>query len=352
MYEDFYKLHAKPFQLNPDPVFYFASKQHQRAKAYLDYGVVRNEGFIVVTGEIGAGKTTIVRGLLDSLEASQVVAAQLVSTQVDAEDMLRLVAAAFGVRTRGVTKAELLMALEVFFVSQVGQGKRCLLIVDEAQNLTARAIEELRMLSNFQFGNQALLQSFLVGQPEFRMILQNPKMKQLRQRIVAACHIGALDRDETEAYILHRLKMAGLKDESLFSKNAHEKIFQVSAGIPRNINTFCDRLLLLGLLENRKLFDAKDVIRIEQEIREENGELPYKNSSENGTALKNEELDFHANNIFEYSTEEGTNNETLEDRSPDFDESIDVVRFRQLEKVIARLEKTNTELLMALNKVP
>ena len=160
MYESYYGLNCKPFQLNPDPSFYFSSKQHRRAKAYLDYGVLRNEGFIVITGEVGAGKTTIVRGLLDSLNPSKVVAAHLVSTQLDAEDTLRMVGAAFGVRSKDVSKSDLLMALEAFLVSQTGQGKRCLLIVDEAQNLTQSAVEELRMLSNFQFGNQALLQSW------------------------------------------------------------------------------------------------------------------------------------------------------------------------------------------------
>ena len=168
MYESFYGLTGKPFQLNPDPSFYFDSKQHRRAKAYLDYGVQRNEGFIVITGEIGAGKTTVLAGLLDTLDKKDVVVGHLVTTQLDAEDTLRMVGAAFGFRVTGNSKAEVLIALEAFLLSQVSKGKRCLLIVDEAQNLSARAVEELRMLSNFQLGTQSLLQSFLVGQPEFR----------------------------------------------------------------------------------------------------------------------------------------------------------------------------------------
>ena len=158
MYEEYYGLSGKPFQLNPDPAFYFASKQHRRASAYLKYGVQRNEGFIVITGDVGAGKTTIVRGLLATLESENVLAANLVTTQLDADDTLRMVGAAFGVRVKDVSKADLLMSLEAFFVNQITEGKRCLLIVDEAQNLTHRAVEELRMLSNFQFGQQALLQ--------------------------------------------------------------------------------------------------------------------------------------------------------------------------------------------------
>jgi len=253
MYESFYGLASKPFQLNPDPSFYFGSKQHRRAKAYLEYGLLRNEGFIVITGEIGAGKTTIVRGLLESMDSSSVTAANLVSTQLDAEDTLRMVGAAFGVRVKDVSKADLLMALEAFLVTQVSEGKRSLLIVDEAQNLTARAVEELRMLSNFQFGKQALLQTFLVGQPEFREILQHPNMQQLRQRVTATCHIGPLDAEETKGYIEHRLKCAGSTGRPTFGPGAFEAIHKATAGIPRRINSVCDRLLLLGFLGNKEL---------------------------------------------------------------------------------------------------
>ena len=270
MYESFYELKSKPFQLNPDPTFYYGSKQHKRAQAYLDYGLHQNEGFIVVTGEVGAGKTTIVRGLLESLDPEKVIAAQLVSTQLDADDTLRLVGAAFGLRTKDVAKSDVLMSLEAFLISMATKGKRCLLIVDEAQNLNARAVEELRMLSNFQYGNQALLQSFLIGQPEFRQILQSPHMMQFRQRVIAACHIGPLDVEETRAYIEHRLKLAGSK-EGLpdLSAEAFEAIFKASSGIPRRINAVCDRLLLFGFLNNQKRFDGKDVDEVAQEIFEE-----------------------------------------------------------------------------------
>ncbi len=269
MYESFYGLTSKPFQLNPDPAFYFGSKQHRRATAYLEYGIHQNEGFIVVTGEVGAGKTTIVRGLLNSLDSEKVIAANLVSTQLDAEDTLKLVGAAFGIRTKDVPKAELLMSLEAFLVSNVGKGKRCLLIVDEAQNLTPRAIEELRMLSNFQFEQQALLQSFLVGQPEFREILQSPHMLQLRQRVIASCHIGPMDLEETQGYIQHRLKCAGSTGWPQFEPDAFEEVFKASEGIPRRINGICDRLLLQGFLSGNKVFTGKDVAEVAREIREE-----------------------------------------------------------------------------------
>lgn len=269
MYEAFYGLTSKPFQLNPDPSFYFGSKQHRRAKAYLEYGLLRNEGFIVITGEIGAGKTTIVRGLLDSMDSSSVTAANLVSTQLDAEDTLRMVGAAFGVRVKDVSKADLLMALEAFLVTQVTEGKRSLLIVDEAQNLTPRAVEELRMLSNFQFGKQALLQTFLVGQPEFRAILQHPKMQQLRQRVTATCHIGPLDVDETKGYVEHRLKCAGGTGKPEFGPGTFEAIFKASGGIPRRINSVCDRLLLLGFLGDKESLALEDVEEVVNELHEE-----------------------------------------------------------------------------------
>jgi len=269
MYEAFYGLNIKPFQLNPDPTFYFGSKQHRRAQAYLEYGMHQNEGFIVITGEVGAGKTTIVRGLLESLDPEKVVAAQLVSTQLDAEDTLRLVGAAFGLRTKDVAKSDVLMSLEAFLISMATKGKRCLLVVDEAQNLTARSVEELRMLSNFQYGNQALLQSFLIGQPEFRQILQSPHMMQFRQRVIAACHIGPLDVTETQAYIEHRLKLAGAKERPKISPSAFEAIFKGSSGIPRRINSVCDRLLLFGFLNQQDSFNAPDVEEVAKEIFEE-----------------------------------------------------------------------------------
>ena len=269
MYEAFYGLSSKPFQLNPDPTFYFGSKQHRRAKAYLEYGVSRNDGFIVITGEIGAGKTTVLRGLLDKLAGSDVIVGQLVTTQLDAEDTLRMVAAAFGLRATDVPKAELLSSLEAFLIMHTSQGRRCLLVVDEAQNLTPRAVEELRMLSNFQLGNQALLQSFLVGQPEFRKILQRPEMEQFRQRVAAACHIGPLDQDETRAYIEHRLRCAGAKGKPDFDASAFGKIFEASRGIPRRVNSLCDRLLLLGFMEGRTHLGLKDVNEVIREFAEE-----------------------------------------------------------------------------------
>src|SRR5512134_3311156 len=217
MYEAFYGLTGKPFQLNPDPAFYFGSRGHKRAFAYLQYGLYQSEGFIVITGEIGAGKTTIVRSLFEQIDREKLVAAQLVSTQLDADDMLRSIGAAFGLQVKSVDKAILLASLEAFLCQLALDKKRALLVVDEAQNLTPKAIEELRMLSNFQLGDQALLQSFLIGQPELRAMMHTPEMQQLRQRVIASYHLGPMDADDTRGYIEHRLKHVGWKDDPTFS---------------------------------------------------------------------------------------------------------------------------------------
>jgi general secretion pathway protein A len=354
MYEAFYGLSNKPFQLNPDPGFYFGSKQHRRAKAYLEYGVQRSEGFIVITGEVGAGKTTVVRGLLASLDANQVVAANLVTTQLDAEDTLRLVGAAFGVRIKDASKAEVLMALEGFLVSQVSQGKRCLLIVDEAQNLTPKAVEELRMLSNFQFGKQALLQTFLVGQPEFRAILQSPDMQQLRQRVTATCHIGPLDRDETQGYIEHRLKCAGSNGRPAFDAQALDAIFEASGGIPRRINLLCDRLLLLGFLGDKADFGVEDVREVVSEMQEESKSsgaqtrqsVPWTGASSDALGTP-ESLDLESSRI-----------KVTPGLAEALSSQIDTLgleqydgRLRRLERSVLRLERINLESLVMLKKL-
>ncbi len=299
MYESFYGLTGKPFQLNPDPSFYFGSRQHKRAMSYLEYGLHQNEGFIVITGEIGAGKTTLVRNLFNQLDAGQVEAAHLVSTQLDADDTLRMVAAAFGIPTKKTDKSELLLLLEAHLVSVARDGKRCLLIVDEAQNLTPRAVEELRMLSNFQLETHALLQSFLIGQPEFRATLQGPEMEQLRQRVIAACHIGPLSEDETRGYIEHRLGCVDWKGSPDFRPEAYRAIYHASGGIPRRINSLCDRLLWYGYLAEKKSFSASDVADVAAEMNDESpssrGSKPARSNSKAlespATTVESDELE-------------------------------------------------------------
>jgi general secretion pathway protein A len=271
MYESFYRLTGKPFQLNPDPAFYFGSKGHKRAFAYLQYGVYQSEGFIVITGDIGAGKTTVVRSLFEQLDRERLVAAQIVSTQLDAVEMLTAVSIAFGLPSKTMDKAMLLGQLEAFLCQLATEGKRALLVVDEAQNLTPRAVEELRMLSNFQLGEQALLQSFLIGQPELRSIMQGPAMQQLRQRVIASYHLGPLDRPETQAYIEHRLHHVGWQGDPQFDDQCFDLIHTLTGGIPRRINALCNRLMLAGFLGEKHAFQPADVHAIAREIREEMG---------------------------------------------------------------------------------
>ena len=356
MYEAFYGLTSKPFQLNPDPSFYFGSKQHRRAKAYLEYGLLRNEGFIVITGEIGAGKTTIVRGLLDSMDSNTVTAANLVSTQLDAEDTLRMVGAAFGVRVKDVSKADLLMAIEAFLVTQISEGKRSLLIVDEAQNLTPRAVEELRMLSNFQFGKQALLQTFLVGQPEFREILQHPNMQQLRQRVTATCHIGPLDLEETQGYIEHRLKCAGSTGKPEFGPGTFDAIFKATGGIPRRINSICDRLLLLGFLGDKESLTLEDVEEVVSELHEELGgaaasrnasaRTPLEISSQFGSSDSLVDIDLAKLQQGMAPYGEGFSSQLASLGAEQYGD-----RLARLERSMLRLERVNLEILSMLQKL-
>ncbi len=269
MYQSYYGLSAKPFQLKPDPQFFFGSKGHKRAMAYLEYGLSQGEGFIVITGEVGAGKTTLVRSLFCKLESEKILAAQIVNTNLNADDTLRMVVAAFGLPYEDSSKATLLTRLEQFLRQCDQKGMRALLIVDEAQNLTPQAVEELRMLSNFQTADKSLLQIFLLGQPEFRRTLLSPDMQQLQQRVIATYHLGPLDPLETKDYIEHRLHTVGWNGDPSLSEDAFFEIYNFTGGIPRKINTLCDRLFLMGYLEERHNFRSTDVIEVLSDIQQE-----------------------------------------------------------------------------------
>lgn len=283
MYESRFGLTASPFNLSPDPTFYFESRGHGHALSYLRFGVHQGEGFIVVTGEIGAGKTTLVRTLLESLADSSIVAAQIVSTQLEANDLLRAVATAFGVESAGTqSKAHLIVAIEAFLLTLTTQGRRALLIVDEAQNLGREAVEELRMLSNFQLGSRSLLQSFLVGQPELRRLIASKPMEQFRQRVIASCHLGPMDSDETRAYVEHRLTKAGWSNKPSFSADAFRQIFVWTGGIPRRVNLLCNRLLLSAYLTDDDAITEKSVVAVASELRDEVGELTESHEVDSG----------------------------------------------------------------------
>jgi general secretion pathway protein A len=271
MYETFYNLKRKPFQLSPDPRFFFNSRGHKRALSYLRYGVKQGEGFIIVTGDVGTGKTTLVTTLMKTLEQENVVAAQVVTTQLQADDMLRMVASAFGLNADRVSKATVLRNLESFFRACTQEGKRVLLIVDEAQGLPKKSIEELRMLSNFQFNGRALLQTFMLGQREFRATMRSEGFEQLRQRVIAAYHLKPLDAAETSGYIQHRLKTAGWNNDPQIDPEVFEEIHAFTGGVPRRINTLCDRLLLFGFLEELHRIDLEGFRSVQRDVLEEHG---------------------------------------------------------------------------------
>jgi putative secretion ATPase (PEP-CTERM system associated) len=271
MYDAFYGLSGKPFQLTPDQRFYFESQGHHRAMAYLRYGLEQGEGFIVITGGIGTGKTMLVRNLFSELEGRDIMAAQLVTTQVEAEDMLRMVCASFGLAHEGMNKATLLHNLEVIARTRFAEGRRILLVVDEAQNLPTGSLEELRMLANFQIEGRSLFQSFLLGQEELRRTLQGPEMEQLRQRIIAAYHLEPLTAQETREYIEFRLKRVDWDKDPELDPGVFASVYEHTGGVPRRINTLCDRLLLFGCIEGRHALSAEDVLMVTEELRQEVG---------------------------------------------------------------------------------
>ena len=273
MYEEFYKLSAKPFQLTPDQKFFFNSKVHNRAMAYLRYGLEQGEGFVVITGAVGTGKTMLVRNLFQELDEEKVMAAQLVTTRVEPDDMLRMVCASFGLDHEGLSKAALLHHLEAVARARFAEGRRVLLVVDEAHNLPARSVEELRMLSNFQVDGRSLFQSFLLGQDELKRTLQGPGMKQVRQRIIASYHLGPLNLEETRGYIELRMGQVGWTGDPVFEPTVYRIIHQVSRGVPRLINTLCDRLLLHGSLEQLHTLNREALRPVIKEMVEEQGDF-------------------------------------------------------------------------------
>jgi putative secretion ATPase (PEP-CTERM system associated) len=268
MYEEFYGLEAKPFHLSPDPRFFFESRGHSRALAYLHYGVEQGDGFVVVTGDVGTGKTTLARLLYEELRRSKkVVAARIVVTQCTSDQLLRMIAEAFGVAQERRSMATVLKDLEKYLQQQHDADKRTLLLLDEVQNLPMDALEMLRMLSNFQSEERPLLQSLLLGQAEFQEILQARGAEQLRQRVIASCHLYPLaSAEETRSYVEHRLKHVGWDDDPHIDEDAYPIIQDFTSGVPRRINTFCDRLMLFSYLEELHHIKAETVEAVAEEI--------------------------------------------------------------------------------------
>jgi general secretion pathway protein A len=272
MYEDHFGLTGRPFQLTPDARFWYETATHRKAMAYLGYGIAQGEGFIVVTGDIGAGKTTLVGHLTGLLDPAALNVITIVSTAIAADDLLRVVATGLGVDPANLTKAQLLTAIERGLHAVKRSGRRTLLIVDEVQALPVDSLEELRMLSNFQAGGHALLQILLLGQPEFRERLQgSERLEQLRQRVIAIHHLDPMEPHEVADYVAHRLSVVGWQGRPDFADDAFETLYRGSGGVPRRLNQLAARVMLAAALEGHELIDGR---LVRQVVRDLEADLP------------------------------------------------------------------------------
>jgi general secretion pathway protein A len=259
MYDEHFGLSGRPFQLTPDARFWFETRTHRKAMAYLGYGLAQGEGFIVVTGDIGAGKTTLMGHLLDGIDRARLNPISILSTAVEADDLLRVVATGLNVDPAGLPKAQLLTAIERGLHAVARTGRRTLLLVDEAQALPVSALEELRMLSNFQApGGHALLQIVLLGQPEFRDRLHGEdRLEQLRQRVIAIHHLDPMTEDEVADYVAYRLSVVGWDGRPDFAADAFPALYAGSHGVPRRLNQLAGRVMLQAAMTGRDLIDAE-----------------------------------------------------------------------------------------------
>ena len=271
MYESFFRLTGIPFQLTPDSRFFFGSAGHSRAISHLVYGLSQEEGFVVITGEVGAGKTTLVERLWTQLDRNSYAIGRVVTTLVSGDDLLRLAVTSFGITDDGTDKATLLRRFEAMVRAQRDAGRRCLLVIDEAQNLSVATLEELRMLSNITVDGRAAVQTILLGQPQFRPLLARPELEQLRQRVLASYHLGPLTEHETRLYIEHRLHMVGWADDPFWTDGAFLRVFRETGGIPRRVNTLCGRVLLFTALEEAHTVTAEMVAATAAELEQDLG---------------------------------------------------------------------------------
>jgi len=275
MYQDFYRLADRPFALLPDPRFFYGSRAHQRAMSYMRFGLRQGEGFIVVTGPVGTGKSMLAAQLLAEIDPKAIFPVHVATTQVGAAGALRLIADALGADLKSgsktVAKDRVLRAIEEQLLARRHEGRRVLLVVDEAQNLPFATLEELRMISNMNVCGEGLVQCFLLGQPNFAHRLLEPRLEQLRQRVVASCRLEAMSEWETYGYIAHRLATAGWAGDPEFEQPAVARIHQATGGIPRRINSVCARLLFFGALEE---LHRIDVAAVEAVLDDLAAELP------------------------------------------------------------------------------
>jgi len=266
MYLELFKLKELPFRLSPDPQFLYLSKQHARAKAYMESTIWFTDGFVVITGEIGSGKTTLIESFLQEIQ-KDVVVAQVNQTQVSAIDFLQAILVQFGFSPFRMKKAELIATLNNFLVEQYAAGRKVLLIVDEAQNLSLRVLEEIRLLSGVETTKEKVLRIILAGQPELNEKLDAPDLVQLAQRIRLRFHLGTLSPAEMRAYIQHRLEVAGAGDRQLFAEETFAEIFRYAGGVPRLINTLCDTAMMAAFNMDRDYVIPEDIASAVQELR-------------------------------------------------------------------------------------
>ena len=272
MYEDFYRFSSKPFQLIPDLKYLFHSRGHDQALAYFNYGLEQGEGFVTITGEIGAGKTTLIQALLSELSEKDVEVATMVAANLDAMGILSMIASVFGLPYEANSKVALLKVLEDHFFKYRNEGKKVLLVVDEAQTLNTDALEELRILSNLERDGSAVMQIFLVGQVELRQTILSREFEHLRQRIIASYHLEPLSEAETRDYIQYRLEQVGWKGDSPEIDDAvFDEIFRWSKGIPRKINLVSDRLFVFGFLEEKMHLTRREIDAVISDLNKELG---------------------------------------------------------------------------------
>jgi general secretion pathway protein A len=272
-YIEHFKLNEQPFRLTPDPDFVYWSKQHARAKAYMESTIWLADGFVVITGEIGSGKTTLLQTFLAELE-DDVVYAVISQTQLTPTQFLQAVLAEFGFKPFNKRKVELLDMLNMFLIEQYSNGKKVILIVDEAQNLSKKVLEEIRLLSGIETHKEKVLRIILAGQPELKETLDSPVMKQLVQRVRLRFHLGPLDRREMREYIEHRLNIAGNENKKLVAEDAYATIHRYTGGVPRLINTLCDTAFLCAFAEEKNAVEKADVMSAIEELNWKEAEYP------------------------------------------------------------------------------
>ncbi len=264
-YLEHFHLTEQPFRLTPDPEFLYWSKQHARAKAYMESTIWLADGFVVITGEIGSGKTTLLQSFLSELE-DDVLYAVVSQTQLTPTQFLQAILTEFGFKPFNKQKVELLDMLNMFLIEQYSNGKKVVLVVDEAQNLTKKVLEEIRMISGIETHKEKVLRIILAGQPELKDTLDSKSMKQLVQRVRLRFHIGPLDRREMREYIERRLAVAGCKNTDLFADDCFDVVYRFSGGVPRLINTLCDTALLCTFADEKSIIEAADVISAAEEL--------------------------------------------------------------------------------------